>query len=152
VKHRPPQMRSWLGVRRTRAFRALFMAGLLLGFGSACSDPKAPAAPTPAVPTVTDTFTGTLVVGGDNSHPFTVSKIGGITVTLTDVKPPALVGLGIGTPSGTSCALLSSDVAVAGISAQISGTATVVGTLCVAVFDAGNLVESATYTISVLHP
>jgi hypothetical protein len=150
VKHRSPHLRSRVVVRKTRVRCALLATGLLLGL--ACSDPKAPAAPTPTVPTITDTFNGTLTVGGDNSHPFSVSSIGGITVTLTTVTPPALVGVGIGTPNGSSCALLNSDVAVASTSAQITGTATVVGTLCVAVFDAGNLVESVNYTISVLHP
>jgi len=150
VKHRTPRLPSWVVVRRTQGLCALFAAGLLLG--SACSDPKAPAAPTPIAPTITDTFNGTLPVGGDNSHPFIVSAIGGITVTLTNVTPPALVGMGIGTPDGSSCTLLNSDVAVASTSAQITGTATVAGTLCVAVFDAGNLVETVNYSISVLHP
>jgi hypothetical protein len=150
VKHGAPQLRFWVGLRRTRVLCALLAGGLLLG--SACSDPLAPAAPTLTVPTVTDTFTGTLAVNGDNSHPFIVSAVGGITVTLTNVTPPALVGVGIGTPDSSSCTLLNTDVAVASTSAQITGTATVAGTLCVAVFDVGNLVESVDYTISVLHP
>ena len=38
-----------------------------------CADPVAPTTPTPAVPTVTDTFSDTLLVLGANTHQFTVS-------------------------------------------------------------------------------
>ena len=34
---------------------------------------------------------------------------------------------------------------------QLSGTATVPGTYCVEIFDLGNMVEPAVYTVNVLH-
>ena len=122
---------------------ALFTAG--------CADPTAPAAPTPAVPTITDTFSDTLLVLGANTHPFTVSTIGGVKVTLTSVEPGAAVGLGIGTPSLGTCSVVDRVETVAGPSVQLSGTATVPGSYCVTIFDLGNLVEPAVYTINVLH-
>lgn len=120
---------------------------------AACSDPTPPAAPTPVTPTVTETFTGTLGLAGNNSHLFTVSQVGGVRVSLTGVSPSAAVGIGVGTPSTSTgaCLLLGNLTAVGGPSVQMSGTATVTGNFCLAVFDVGNLVESVTYTITVLH-
>jgi hypothetical protein len=121
-------------------------------FATGCSDPVAPIAPTPVVPTVTDTFSDTLLVLGSNTHPFTVATIGGVKVSLTSVTPSAAVGLGIGTPNGLgSCTVIDHVETVAGPSVQLSGTATVPGGYCVVIFDLGNLVEPAAYTINVLH-
>ena len=120
-------------------------------FASACSDPAAPATPTPATPTVSETFTGTLLPLGTDTHPFTVNQIGGIEVSLTGVTPGALVGVGVGTPSGANCLLIDNLTVVASPNAQLRGTATVTGSFCVSVFDVGNLVESVNYTVTVLH-
>jgi hypothetical protein len=122
---------------------ALFTAG--------CADPVAPTTPTPAVPTVTDTFSDTLLVLGSNTHQFTVAAVGGVKVSLTSVNPGALVGLGVGTPSIGSCSVIDHIEAVAGQAVQLSGTATVPGSYCVVIYDLGNLVEPAVYTINVLH-
>jgi hypothetical protein len=120
---------------------------------AACSDPTPPAAPTPVPPTITETFTGTLTLSGNNSHPFTVSQVGGLRVSLIGVSPPAAVGIGIGTPSTATgtCTVLANLTAVGDPGVQISGTATIAGGFCLAVFDVGNLVESVSYTITVLH-
>jgi hypothetical protein len=127
---------------------------LLLGLSlmaAGCSDPVAPVTPTPATPTVTDTFNGTLLILGSNTHQFTVQQIGGIRVSLTGVTPGASVGIGVGTPSGANCVLIQNLTAVPSPTAQISGNATITGTFCVSVFDVGNLVESVNYIVTVLH-
>lgn len=122
-----------------------------------CADPIAPATPTPAVPTVVDTFSDTLLLLGANTHLFTVSTIGGVKVTLTRVEPGSAVGVGVGTPSNGSCSLIDHINAVAGQSVLLSGTATVPGSYCVAIYDitdgsgVGSLVEPVAYTINVLH-
>jgi len=116
-----------------------------------CSDPVAPTTPTPAVPTIDETFSDTLLVLGANTHNFAVSGIGGVKVTLSSVEPGAAVGLGIGTPSLGACSVIDRVVAVAGPSVVMSGTATLPGLYCVTIFDLGNLVEPAAYTIDVLH-
>jgi len=120
-------------------------------FAAGCSDPVPPTTPTPAEPTITETFSDTLLVGGANTHQFLVTTIGGVTVTLTSVNPAAAVGLGVGFPSLGSCTLLDRIETVAGNSIQLSGTANAPGNLCVEIFDVGNLVEPAAYTINVLH-
>jgi hypothetical protein len=127
---------------------------LVLGLSLAtvgCSDPVAPVTPTPATPTITETFTGTLLVLGSNTHPFTVQQVGGVKVSITGVTPGASVGIGVGTPSGANCLLIQNLTAVASPDAQLSGTATITGSFCVSVFDVGNLVESVDYTVTVLH-
>ena len=133
-----------------------------LGFGAAlclaviaggCSDPVAPRLPNPVTPTITETFTGTLAVGGVNLHQFRVNQIGGLKVTLSEVLPGAAVQLSVGTPSPATgaCSPLNGLTTVAGPDVQISGTATIPGNFCVSVGDVGNLVESVSYTVSVLH-
>ncbi len=116
-----------------------------------CGDPVPPAAPTPVAPTITETFSDTLLVLGSNTHQFTVGQVGGVKVTLNSVNPSATVGIGIGTSATGACAVLSNTTAVDGASVQLSGTATVAGTFCVSVYDVGNLVEPVTYTVTVLH-
>jgi hypothetical protein len=116
-----------------------------------CSDPVAPATPTPAAPTITDTFSDQLLQLGSNTHQFTVNQVGGIKVTVNSIVPGASVGIGVGTPSGANCILQQNLTAVAGPNAQISGTATITGNFCISVFDVGNLVEAVNYVVTVLH-
>ena len=124
--------------------------GVALGT-AACKDPVAPSTPIPAPATIPETFTGTVLPLGNSVNSFTVLRVGTIQVSLTGVSPPASVGIGVGTPSGANCLLQDNLTAVAGPNAQMTGTATVPGTFCVSVFDAGNLVEAVNYTVSVLH-
>jgi hypothetical protein len=120
---------------------------------AACSDPVVPPAPTPVAPTITETFSGTLIQLGANTHQFTVNQIGGIRVSLTKVDPSAAIGIGVGTPSTTSgtCLAISNLTVVASAGVQLSGTATLTGNFCVSVTDVGNLVEPVTYEITILH-
>ena len=116
-----------------------------------CGDPMSPPAPTPVAPTISEPFSGTLLPVSVSFHTFAVAKVGGLKVTLNSVDPGAAVGVGVGTPGGGGCVLLSGVTAVGGASVQISGTATVVGNYCVSVYDVGNLVESIAYTVTVNH-
>ena len=122
-----------------------------------CADPAAPTTPTPATPTILETFSDTLLVLGANTHNFSVNAIGGVRVTLNSVTPSAKVGLGIGTPSLGSCSIIQQVEAVAGSAVVLSGTATVPGLYCLTIFDivgsdrVGTLTEPAVYTINVLH-
>jgi len=131
--------------------KRILQLALALSLSTGCSDPVAPVTPTPVTPTVTDTFNGTLLVLGSNTHQFTVSQIGGVKVTVTSVTPAAAIGVGVGTPSGSNCLLIQNLTAVADPGAQISGTATITGTFCISVYDVGNLVESVDYVVTVLH-
>jgi len=106
---------------------------------------------TPNAPTTTETFTGTLGVGGVDSHTFTVAQSGALTVTLTTLSPQTTitVGLGLGLPSGTACTLSSTDnTAKMG---SVEQTTLDPGAWCVAIYDIGNVQGSDTYTLTVNH-
>src|SRR4051794_35241378 len=108
--------------------RTMLPVTLLLALiGAGCDNSgSATVAPTPVAPT-TEMFTGTVDPGGSASHNFTVSQAGEIDITLTAAGPPTTIfmGLGIGTPSGTTCTLLSNGSlnTQAGTVPQLSGTA-----------------------------
>ena len=144
---------------------------------AACSTQKAlPTAPTTvAPPSVVETFTGTLNAFGTVMHPFTVSQLGEVNITLkaTLLEPkidpdtgdpippedptavPALT-LSIGTPTttifGPVCAALKSIDAKADPKPQIIGSA-LAGNFCVSYADtSGVLTNVVDYTIVVAHP
>ncbi len=121
----------------------VFMAG--------CGDPVPPTTPTPAVPTITETFNDTLLVGGSNTHVFSVDGIGGMQVTLTSVQPSAAVLIGVGYPNLGTCTAIDRALATASNGVLLSGTAVIRGQFCVSITDVGNLAEPATYIITVLH-
>jgi hypothetical protein len=133
-----------------------WMLSVMIGLGLSlltlgCSDPLAPPAPTPVAPTITETFDDTLLVLGSNSHTFNVGQVGGLKVSISNVIPSAAVNLAVGTSSVSGCIVISNLTTVASATPQISGTATVTGTFCVLVSDAGNLVEPVTYTVTIIH-
>jgi hypothetical protein len=105
------------------------------------------------------TYSGTLQPQGINSHLFTVSQAGEVVVTLLGVElvgadeaATLTVGLAIGAPSsGGTCLAIQSVEAHGGSRAQITGTG-LPGTLCVSIFDVGNLTGPANYTITVATP
>lgn len=130
-----------------------WLAALLLAaFSASCSDPVAPASPTPVDATVTEQFGGTLAVKGSNVHSFNVSQVGRLKVTLTSVTPNASVVLAVGTPTGVACVPTTPAIAVqAGPVPQFSGTATITGTFCISVSDTDTLTEPVNYSVTVVH-
>ena len=120
-------------------------------FSSACS--KTPTTPTtPTTATVTDTFSGTLSRNGASSYAFSVSAAGFVYATLTTVADSTtVVGLSLGTWTGTSCTVvLSNDQAVQGTT--VTGSVTGIGTLCARVYDVGKVASPLDYQITVVHP
>ena len=96
-------------------------------------------------------FSGTLQPKGTDSYTFTVTQEGYVEATLLGLGAEAgtTVGLGIGTASAAAtCAAIQSVTTGPGTAAQIIGTG-LPGTLCVTVFDVGNLTAPALYTITV---
>ena len=125
--------------------------------GAACGttgDPVVPTAPSVSPATVTETFTGTVLTQSSDAHNFIVQVTSPLAVTLTVVTPNVPVGMGIGVPSGLSCSLTlgtgSSLITQASANAQLKGTA-IPGTFCVVVYDAGDVMESVEYTVTVHH-
>ena len=97
------------------------------------------------------------------SNPFTVGQGGGtVSVTLTSavetlpggaLLPTVVMGLGIGTPTGSTCTLLSGGTTTAqgGSSPQLSGSLNA-GAYCVQVYDVTSQVGPVAYAVAVSHP
>ena len=134
---------------------ALAAVALLAG-APGCNNSSTTAATTTAtVPRTTDTFTGTVAIGGSDFHSFPIAVTGQIDVTLTAATPPSTIvmGVSVGTPADGKCTPLAGASATtsAGASVQVSGLASP-GTLCVDVHDAGNQSAPVSYTVTVTHP
>jgi hypothetical protein len=130
--------------------------GLAL-LGAACGGSSSSTTATTTAPTTTlstETFTGTVAARGSAVHGFTTAATGAVTVVLTAASPPPTVvmGVGIGTPNGSACPLLSgasTNTAAGGGPAPGIVTA---GAFCVIVYDVGNQTAPVTYTVTVNHP
>lgn len=107
----------------------------------------------------TELFAGTLAVGGSKFYSFSVSQGGGtVSVMLASVTSPhsgaALphpLGLGLGIPAGTGCALSQSLVTSASLVTQLS-RALMPGIYCVSVYDTGTLPSDVNFALRFLHP
>jgi hypothetical protein len=142
--------------RLGRSGQVGLLAALLFGAAACGSSDSTTPTTTPAVARTTDTFTGTVAVGGADFHTFSVVATGQVDVTLTAATPPAAVvmGISVGLPSSDSkCNALAGATAkaTAGSSPQLSGMVSP-GTLCVAVNDAGGQSAPVSYTVTVTHP
>jgi hypothetical protein len=132
---------------------ALALVAATAACGGGSSDNSAITAPTGTL--VTDTFTGTVPMGGLDFQNFTVTTGGTINATLVAAGPPPTITMGfaIGTPSTTGvCSLLSGAQVTtpAGATAQLTGSLAA-GTYCVEVVDVGNAAGPIAYTVTVAH-
>ena len=110
--------------------------------------------PTPSPSRTTDTFNGTVPVGGSAYHTFSVAQAGEVDLTLTAAAPSTIVmDVGIGTVADSACVVMAgaSGPAQPGASPQLTGMVSP-GTLCAAISDAGNQSAAVTYTLTVTHP
>jgi len=101
----------------------------------------------------TATFTNTITPGGRASRSFEVSQAGTVTITLNSYSAgvEAAIGIGVLSPDGSGCRLGRIVRGLAGPSPQIT-TRVDPGTFCASVFDAGNLTENATFSMTIVHP
>jgi hypothetical protein len=124
--------------------------------GIACGG-DTPTTPTTPVATTTDVFTGSLNLGETKIHAFTVTASGTAELTLASLTVagqviPQPVTIGIGTPSEATCSLSTSISIRPALTYQV-GYAVTAGSFCVSIADAGNvLVNSATYSLRLVHP
>jgi hypothetical protein len=135
-----------------RLIRYLMLVALI-GVLTACSDdPITPTTPTPR-PMVTETFSGTVNRNGAVTHNFTTEASGTVTVTLTTLGPNSalVVGMSLGTSNGSTCTLvITKDDATQGT--VVNGGVSSLGSVCVRIYDVGNIVDPITYEITVVHP
>jgi hypothetical protein len=103
---------------------------------------------------IVEKFSGALKQQGSVVFSFTTTQAGIVSVMLAAISPDtsATVGMGIGTVSTTTCSLTTTASAVAaGSTAQLSVSATA-GTYCVQVYDANNVPQTETVSVTVAHP
>jgi len=112
----------------------------------------------PTIPLTSQTFTGTIAVGGASSNTnFVVAQNGEVDITITSMGPPSniIMGIAIGIPSttDTSCVapVSATDPHVQASTTPLVGSLTA-GTYCVRLYDLGFMSAPVNYTISVAHP
>ena len=134
--------------------------GLAVLAAAACGDDATPTTPTDTTPDrSTEYFTGTLSVGQLQFYSFAPVANGATDITLLSVRQnnvptsslSTVLGLGLGTPQGTGCALSTALTASPSLVAQVRVN-TAVSTYCVAVADVGNMQTPIDFAIRIVHP
>jgi hypothetical protein len=120
--------------------------------------PDTPPVPAQASPTISETFAGTLPVGGSKFYSFRIVANGSALVTLnsvtgTGVSPTVQLGLGIGTPAGTDCTPTSTVTAGTADTAPQTTATLAAGTYCVRINDLSPsvLVAPVAFNMTILH-
>ena len=140
-------------MRRTTFLPLTFMAVLTFGSIACDSGENTPTTPTTPGPTITETFAGTVTQNGAATFTFNTSVSGIVTATLKSIGPvtTAQVGLALGTWNGVTCAVvLTNDRITAGLA--VTGQVNAAGSLCVRIYDVGQLTETSTFEVVVVHP
>ena len=131
------------------------IAGVLAALAlSGCDNASTTTSPTATSP-VTETFSGQVIPGGSAARSVTAASSGTVSITLTQIGPPAdvVVGLGIGIPqsSGSGCYLTQTMPAGASVAPQIA-VAVEAGSYCVRLYDTGALVTQVAFSVTIVRP
>ena len=139
------------------AIVALFIAVMT----ASCGKDDTTTSPTTPTETIrgTETFNGTLGIGQSQFYSFTTVSPGTTDVTLISTRAAgsitattsSVMGLGLGTPQGTDCALSSAITTSSGLKSQLTAS-TNISVYCVKIADVGNLTGSVDYTVRIVHP
>ena len=134
------------------------LVGLLLAaLGMACckGQTASPTTPSPAEPTVSETFSGRLPVGGSTFYSFSIAVYGTVNATLVSVSgqsvpPDVTLALGVGRPFGTICNSTRTNVSTSGTT--VVSEIELPGVYCVNIVDVGNLPAPANVVVRIDHP
>lgn len=121
----------------------------------AACDEEDPVTPPTAPDPVTETISGSITRNGAESKPFTVSAPGAVTATLKTIGSDntLVVGFMLGNWINDACSVVvANDKATGG--SVLTGTMSNAGTLCVRMYDVGNIPagQSVAYSVEVVHP
>jgi hypothetical protein len=139
--------------RARGASLALLLTALLFGT-SGCDDATSATSPTATSP-VTETFSGQFTPGGSAARSFVAASAGTVSITLTQVGPPAdaVVGLGVGIPQASGAGCYLTQVVQTGASSSPQLTVSVdAGTYCVRLHDPGTLAAQIAFTVTLVRP
>jgi hypothetical protein len=115
-----------------------------------CDDASTATSPTVTSP-VTETFTGQFFPGGTAARAFTAASSGTVSITLTQIGPPAdvTVGLGVGIPQSDGAGCYLTETVSAGAGSQLT-VAVEAGTYCVRLFDTGALTSQVAFSVTIV--
>lgn len=140
-----------------RSVLGIVVIGIAMA-GPACAEAtvSGPTAIGNNVTLTTETFSGTLPVGGSRFYSFTVPQTGSTSVTLLSLKQngadtSVIVLIGLGAPRATECLLLDGLQVTAGVSPQVTLSPDP-GVYCARISDAGNLTGPVEFSINIVHP
>jgi hypothetical protein len=122
--------------------------------GCAGSDSSSTTPTSPTGPLVSESFDGSVSPLGQSFHAFSVAESSEVSAHLTAAGPPSTIFmlLGLGVVTGSTCTPLSNAtvLAQASSSPQLAGDINP-GAYCVVISDAGNQVQTVSYTVVVNH-
>ena len=134
--------------------RSILAALILLSVSGAVACGSSSTTPT-ATLTTSLSYVSRIQEKGSAWRSFQVPYAGSVTVQLTSVsQTDAVMGLGLGTLSGTNCVVTQQTQTAASAAAstpQITATLPV-GSFCVKVSDIGNLTSFVDFTILITYP
>ena len=140
------------------ATTAVFFLGVMGVLTVACGGGNNPSTPTTPVLPSSEVFTGTLAVKGSSFYSFTLAASGNVSITLASLVPKApgpavsaVMGLGVGTPDGTDCAVTNSVTTPPGLTAQLVNSLTA-ATYCAKIYDLGGLTGPVDFAVRIVHP
>lgn len=134
---------------------ALALAAAACGSDTPTSPTSTTTTPTVAPATLSETYNGTLSIGGVRFYSFTVVQNGTVNLTLVSlgqaIPADVAVELSLGRPSGTACAATTTvNVTIETAAPHITGTFAP-GVYCARVVDTGNLPSTASFVVAIEH-
>lgn len=138
----------------------MFLLFAVVCLSAGCNQAETPTSPTTvaAAPPRTVLFSGGLSIGASRFYSFTVSQAGIASLMLASITRdgsgpalPAMLGLGVGVPSGTDCATTASVVTGAALTAQLTESL-LPGVYCARIADVGTLTEPVAFVIRIIVP
>jgi hypothetical protein len=137
-----------------RVLPALCVLVAMTAGAAGCGATATTTTTTPTTPSVliTETYTGTVTVGGASTFSFGVLATGPVTATYSSISPAtgATMGLALGTWNGSACQIvIANDNAI--VNSTVIGQASAAGTLCVRAYDIGKLAATQTVQLSITH-
>jgi hypothetical protein len=140
--------------------RTIAIVALLAACAAGCDKAQTPtsAESTTTSTTATALFSGTLESRGEAFYSFTVTQAGSVRLTLASLSAANGVaaasidiGMGLGVPAGTGCAMSSATTVTPALTAQVVEVLDA-GVHCANIFDAGTLTAPATFAMRIVHP
>ena len=149
-----------MGSRKWQVLTTVFVVTLGLTLSGCSDDKKNPTdpEPPPEVPTVTQTFKGSVMQTGHDCKTFSMTNAGAVEMQIVDFEPliSITMGLTIGQPdpqASRGCASFATDDSVRVFETFVS-SGLLAGNYCICVFDVGNIFpgETVSYELEVTHP